>query len=299
MQTGGVMEREPDGRVGEAAGREPARAVRSRGWRWQWVCVVAGLVVLALAVKFVLHLVLPRNFAGTGEHLQIEVARQPFEILYYCGPEEPKGVVVLGTGDGGWSYWEERTAKHLAKQGYAVAGWDCRKFADSRSYDQAALAEGFRRAAEAAAERAGEIDGPVWYGGWSTGAEQSVAAAASEDRAPTLVGLLLAAPGQRGRFGITTSDLLGVTPSGPGSFALADFGKRLEGVAVAQFAAGMDPLDDVDWLKAAKVPCRVFELPRKLHDMGGAGDEFLATMDEAMRWTLERPKAGGGNGDGR
>lgn len=275
--------RPPDGvRAAPAA----PRALHPFWWWFRWASALALIVAVGLLMKFVSYQVLPRNYAGTGEKIEIEAAGKPFQILYYCGPEEPNGIVVLGTGDGGWSYWEERTAKHLMARGYAVAGWDCRKFADSRSYDQLSLADGFRAAVEAVAERAG-IDGPVWYGGWSTGAEQSVAAAASGDYPDTLAGLLLVAPGTRGRFGITTSDLLGITPTGPGSFALADFAPEIRGIRVAQFAAGLDPLDDVAWLKALKTPYRIFEMPGKLHDMGGAGDEFLATLDKAMLWTLE------------
>jgi hypothetical protein len=103
---------------------------------------------------------------------------------------------------------------------------DCRKFADSRTYDQARLGAGFHAAVEAVRKRSDADEStPVWYGGWSTGAEQSVAAACA-DRPAHLVGLLLAAPGSHGRYGITTSDLLGKDPEGPGSFALADLAPR-------------------------------------------------------------------------
>jgi pimeloyl-ACP methyl ester carboxylesterase len=245
------------------------------------------LTILALLTKFILHLVLPRNFAGTGESLQLALADGAFQTSYYCGPESPKGIVILGTGDGGWSYWEENTAKHLSAMGYAVGGWDCRKFADSRTYDQARLGAGFHAAVEAVRKRSDADEStPVWYGGWSTGAEQSVAAACA-DRPAHLVGLLLAAPGSHGRYGITTSDLLGKDPEGPGSFALADLAPRLSGVRVAQFAAGLDPMDDVTWLAKLSVPHQIFEMSGKLHDMGGAGPEFQETLDKAIAWTLE------------
>jgi pimeloyl-ACP methyl ester carboxylesterase len=229
----------------------------------------------------------PRNFAATGEMLPLQLSGAPFQTSYYCGPQPPKGIVILGTGDGGWSYWEENTAKHLSAQGYAVGGWDCRKFADSRQYDQAQLSAGFRAAVDAVRKRSGaDEDAPVWYGGWSTGAEQSVAAACA-DRPPRLTGLLLAAPGSRGRYGITTSDLLGKEPRGPGSYAMADLAPGLQGLRVAQFAAGLDPLDDVNWLAKVSAPHRIFVLPGKLHDMGGAGPEFQQTLDKAIAWTLE------------
>jgi pimeloyl-ACP methyl ester carboxylesterase len=250
-----------------------------------WIILI---VLLALLVKFILHLVLPRNFAGTGEVLPLDLSSGPFRALYYCHSAEPKGIVILGTGDGGWSYWEENTARSLIAKGYAVGGWDCRKFADSRTYDQARLAEGFAAAVEAVRDRShADDDVPIWYGGWSTGAEQSVAAAAVDDRPAHLAGLLLAAPGARGRYGITTADLLGAPPSGPNSFALADLGPKLRGLRVAQFAAGLDPMDDVDWLKTVTVPYRIIELHRTLHDMGGAGLEFQQKVEEAIQWTLQ------------
>lgn len=245
-------------------------------------------VAVALLVKFVLHLLLPRNIAASGEMLKLDLAGGSFEVPCFSKAEKPRGIVILGSGDGGWSYWEENTAKHLMEEGYAVGGWDCRKFADSRTYDQTSLAAGFRGAVDAVRKRShapGAV--PVWYGGWSTGAEQAIAAATAADRPKHLVGLLLAAPGTRGRYGIATSDLLGVMPDGPDTFALADLGPKLAGPRVAQFAAGLDPLDDVDWLSTLATPHRVFELPLQPHDMGGAGPEFLGKVDEAIAWTLQ------------
>ncbi len=261
--------------------------------RWlRHILIVIGVVILALLVKFIMHLVLPRNFRGSGEILPIELPHGHYQTLYYNETDNPRGIVILGTGDGGWSYWEEKVARHLVAKGYAVGGWDCRGFADSRKYDQAELAAGFSAAVAAVRERADlDDEDPVWYGGWSTGAEQSIAAAAFPERPPGLVGLLLAAPGEHGRFGITESDLLGMEPSGPGAFALADFAPKLSGLRIAQFAAGLDPLDDVTWLKhLGKIPHLVLKLPNCLHDMGGAGDEFLKKLDEALKWTLPPAK---------
>jgi hypothetical protein len=246
--------------------------------------------VLALLVKFILHLLLPRNFRGSGEIIPLELSTGKFQVLYYCKFEDPKGIVILGTGDGGWSYWEENTAQSLISKGYAVGGWDCRKFADTRAYNQAQLADGFHAAIEAVRDRSDAGDEtPIWYGGWSTGAEQSVAAAAIDEPPEHLVGLLLAAPGSNGRYGITTADLLGATPTGPNAFALADLAPKLHGLRVAQFVAGLDPMDDVDWLTKLKVPYRTIELPRTLHDMGGAGPVFQQKVEEAITWTLQPP----------
>lgn len=259
-----------------------------RRGRWKAAAWIVLAVVLALLVKFILHLVLPRNFAGSGEKLPLPGFSPPFETQYYCSQQRPKGIVILGTGDGGWSYWEERTAKHLAGKGFAVGGWDCRKFADTRQYDLAVLSAGFRSAVNEVSKRSGaDPSAPVWLGGWSTGAEQAIAVAASPDRPPNVCGLLVIAPGTHGRFGITESDLLGIDPSGPDTFALADIAPGITGMKVVQLAAGLDLLDDVDWIQNVKVPHRLMELPGKLHDMGGADDEFLEKLDEAIAWTQQ------------
>ena len=267
----------------------PARRNPSR---LRLVLTLVGIVAVALLVKFTMHLVLPRNFRGTGEILPLVLPHGKFQTLYYNRGATPKGVVIVGTGDGGWSYWEEKVSRHLSEKGYAVGGWDCRKFADTRSYDQAELSAGFREAVKAVRKRSGAADGcPVWYFGWSTGAEQSVAAAAVPDRPSGLAGVLLAAPGKVGRYGITESDLLGMEPSGPGAFALEDLAPGLTGLKVVQFAAGLDPLDDTTWQRGlGDVPVRSLELPACLHDMGGAGEEFLGKLDEAMAWTRSTPQ---------
>lgn len=260
--------------------------------RWlRRVLALVGIVILILLVKFITHIVLPRNFRGSGEILPIDLPHGRYQTLYYNGTSPPRGIVILGTGDGGWSYWEENVARHLVKKGYAVGGWDCRAFADSRAYDHAELTAGFRASVEAVRKRAQAGEVPVWYGGWSTGAEQSVAAAADPERPRYLVGLLLAAPGKHGRYGITESDLLGVEPSGAGSFALADLAPKLTGLRISQFAAGLDPLDDTTWQdQLGGIPHQVVTLPNRLHDMGGAGEEFLQKLDEAMIWTLSDAK---------
>lgn len=252
-----------------------------------------GLIVIACAIAFIVHLVKPRNFDATGSEIVLHLKGGDFKCPWFPPSKKStaKGIVVLGTGDGGWSYWEDNTAQALAANGYAVIGWDCRDFADSRFYDHSDLVDGFHSAADSAQSQLGTPGLPLWYGGWSTGAEQSVAAAGSPDRPKPLMGLLLAAPGERGRYGISTSDLLGVTPTGDDTFALADFASQLDGLHVAQFAAGLDPMDHTDWLTELRTPHKIFELPGCLHDMGGAGEEFQAKLREAIRWSRSEKDA--------
>lgn len=255
--------------------------------------LVIQILLLLPIGWFLWHLVMPRDFASkTAEVLPLKLSTGPFQTLYY-GTPYPKGIVIVATGDGGWSgQWEEPLAIHAAAAGYAVGGWDCRKFADSRKFTQPQLVEAFNAAVAAVREKAKlPADCPVWYTGWSTGAEWSIAAAASPEREKHLVGILPAAPGDRSRYGITQGDLLGLEPQGPDSYALADFAPLLKRVRIAQFAGELDPLDDVDWLRALtpETPHRVIVIPHAPHDMDRAGKRFLSEFDMAIQWTLDTP----------
>lgn len=262
----------------------------------KWKLLRRSLLVIQLLLLlpigwFIWHLLAPRGYASkTAEVLPLQLSSGAFQILYYEAAN-PKGVLIVATGDGGWSnQWEEPTARHAAAAGYAVGGWDCRKFADTRTFNQDQLVEAFNAAVAAVRKRAGLADTcPVWYTGWSTGAEWSLAAAASPKREPRLVGILPAAPGDRSRYGITSSDLLGLPVTGPGSFALADLSPHLQGVCVAQFAAGLDPLDDSKWLDSLgpRTPHKLITIPDAVHDMNGACERFLAEFDMAIQWMLD------------
>ena len=263
----------------------------------RWILIGVLVVAAVLLVKFVLHLLLPRTFVGKGDPIPLHLSTGDFQVLYYCEADEPKGILIVATGDGGWSdQWEEPVAKHAVSRGFAVGGWDCRKFADTRSFNQAQLTEAFNAAVAAVRERADlDDDTPVWYTGWSTGAEWALAAAATPAREKHLVGVLPAAPGTRSRYGLTKSDLLGLDPQGPGSFALTDLAPGLAGVRVAQFAAGLDPMDDVDWIRKCGplTPYKVVDIPGVLHDMGRGGAKFLKEFDAAVQWTIDTPVPGG------
>ncbi len=76
---------------------------------------------------------------------------------------------------------------------------------------------------------------------------------------------------------------------GEDSFALAELAPALQGLCIAQFSAGLDPLDDVKWLDALgpKTPHQLVRIPGVPHDMGGAGPRFLAEFDMAIQWMMD------------
>lgn len=260
--------------------------------RWRKIGLWLALLILVAAGVAAWWLLRPRHYATQGQVLSVAALPGDFLVFYFPPAAPPaRAIILIGSGDGGWSYWEEKVCQFLAKENCAVVGWDTRAFAQ-HPYDHTALAKGFAAATQAARE---ELENPpsslpVIYGGWSTGAEQSVPAAASEFHDPTLLGLLLVAPGGRGRFGLTQSDLLGIPPSGPGSFALSDYTTALKLFRIAQLHAGIDPLDNIAWLDSHLGVHKLIVQHKTLHDFGNAGDEFQqTTLREAVNWLLAAP----------
>ena len=224
----------------------------------------------------------------------LALERGAFEVAWYLPADgQPvRGFFVLGSGDGGWSYWETRMARHLVQNGWAVAGVDFASYA-ATDYKQVILAADLARLVTELGRRTGlPVDGqlPVVYGGWSMGAEQSLPAAAVRAmRPPGLCGLLLVAPGPRGRYGLRMADKLGITPTGKGTFGLADFAPKLRGLKLAQLHAGLDLLDSIDWHEGLAINLRLWTYPRSFHDFSNASDDFLALTDEALDWLVTKP----------
>lgn len=254
-------------------------------------------ILLLIPIGWVLyHYLMPRKYTSAkAEILPLELSSGKFQVLYFA-PDRPKGILIVATGDGGWSgQWEEPISLHAANVGFAVGGWDCRKFAATRTFDHAMLVEGFNAAVAAIRKRAGlPEDTPVWFTGWSTGAEWAINAASSLDRENNLVGILAVSPGDRSRYGISKSDLLGLDPQGPDTYALADLAPQLHGVSIVQFAGDLDMLDAPEWIKALHdaTPHKVITLTKTTHDMNGADLRFLSEFDMALQWTLDSRSSG-------
>lgn len=228
---------------------------------------------------------------SAGERGALELSRGSFELRWYGLKRTGalRGLVVVGSGDGGWSYWEERLCAHLARRGWAVAGIDFALYAES-DYSQAVLAADYAKIVSELSARTAPAGGeaPVIYGGWSMGAEQALPAAADTATRPErLRGFLLVAPGDRGRYGLHLADKMGITPTGEGTFALADFAPALRGLKFVQLHAGLDPLDSITWSEDLGLQLRLFEYPRAFHDFSNASDDFLAMVDEALAWVLK------------
>lgn len=208
----------------------------------------------------------------------------PFPMREFVPNDPARGVIIFGSGDGGWSDIEQRVCSHLSQHSWYVVGVDFGGYAAGK-YDQQKLGRDLASVAQYAATRLGNSNLPIIYGGWSMGAEQSVAAAASASTRPAnLRGLLLLAPGRRGRFGLRFTDKLGIPPTGAGTFALSDFASALDALKVAQIHGGFDPLDNTRWLDGLSAPHKKWLVPHGWHDLGNASDAALQIIGQAVDW---------------
>ena len=220
--------------------------------------------------------------------------RKGFETYHFVPTGTPRAVILFGSGDGGWGYIENRLCTFLKTNVYYVIGIDCRKYASS-DYNAAMLISDFQVIADDGLRRAGNLELPVIYGGWSMGAVQAVAASGSNQRSARLVGLLLLSMGKRGRYGLRLTDKINISPQGDGTFGVADFDSAINNLRVVQFEAVGDWMSNSDWIKTLKFPHRLYKMQNSNHDFNGIDEDFEKQLLDGLNWILNPSNPPGGN----
>ena len=256
--------------------------------------ILAGIVALVIAGMNYgwwsrrTHVAAPET-----SDLAVRLTRGPFTLRAYSPGRGivPKALIIFGSGDGGWrKIWEDRVAAFLASRGYGIAGVDFKAYS-ATDYSREILGKDTLLIAAALRKRLGAPDAPLVIAGFSMGAIQAVPAAAYVVRhnlvhSQKLVGLLICASGERGRYGLRTADTLDVVPTGPNTFAITDFSQALDGLRVAQFHGEGDVLSSTAWLDQLTAPHRLWQLPNGFHSFSGASDKFLDQLSEGLSWLL-------------
>ena len=67
----------------------------------------------------------------------------------------------------------------------------------------------------------------------------------------------------------------------------------MHGIGIVQFAADLDPFDDAGWLESLvpQTPHKLVHIPDVPHDMGHAGERFLAEFQMGIQWMADHPPA--------
>lgn len=222
-------------------------------------------------------------FAEESSSKNILLSRGELEVHIYQPKQPPLALMVFGSGDGGWTAWEDQVCTWMMEQGWLVAGVDFRTYA-THDYDENVLGYDFAEIVEHVTPTGAQL--PVFYGGWSMGAPQAVSAAAHEGHPAHLKGVLLISSGARGRYGLRTKDELGIAPTGDGTFGLTDFRDEMADLRVAQMQGGADFISSSAWIYSLTSTKALYDLPGFNHGFDGPSDEFKPHLLQAMAWLM-------------
>jgi hypothetical protein len=156
-----------------------------------------------------------------------DLLRQPLYFYPSKGPitHRKAGVFFLGNDLGFWGP-HQKLAERLAANGYAVVGFDVKKFLDtlpdSSLLRDSVLAHEMPSLVAKSMHELGADSLPIIIGGHSFGADLALWVEANA-RLPRVIGVLVLSPTRRDHPTVSLSDEMNLgDPMEPGSFALVD-----------------------------------------------------------------------------
>ncbi|MCE0523500.1 MAG: hypothetical protein LV480_11390 [Methylacidiphilales bacterium] len=248
-----------------------------------FLCFGALAAVALMIALFALWLT---TFPSDGKQLTIQLSRGPLTVLDFPSKKPGTAALILfASGDGGWGGLEEAIGHAFQNQGYEAIGIDSEAYAQS-DYDLDTLQTDFSIMARKAQAHFGTHPPPLIVGGYSMGAAQAIAVAGGPHPPSGLIGLLLADPCSRGRYGLRTSDQMNVLPTGPGTFSVDSFSKTMDSLRVVQWHAANDPIDSRSWLDSLTAQHKEFTFPNAGHGYDTDRDDFIHQLVESAGWIL-------------
>ena len=227
-----------------------------------------------------------RHVPEVDQKVQLQLKRGLFTV-HDLRPaiDPPKGIVIFGSGDGGWGGWEGRVAHGVQDGGYEVITMNSAAYAGT-DYDLATLQADYTTIAGHFSARYGNKPPPLVLSGWSMGAAQAVAAAGGPHPPPHLRGVAVASLLSRGRYGLHLVDKLDIPPHGNGTFGVDDFAASLARVPLVQWHGAEDFIDSQAWLGGLHDRHREYDMPDTGHYFDEASDKFLSQFVRSIDWLL-------------
>ncbi len=256
--------------------------------------------VLAVMVSCIGFGACSTPLSPVGEkQVTVQLNRGPFTVRDFSPHRlRPLATVLFGSGDGGWGDLEEALARALQGRGYHVIGIDSEDYAQT-DYNLETLQSDFGKMAEAAQSVLGNRRPPLIVGGYSMGAAQAIAVAGGPHPPQGLVGLLLVDPCSRGRYGLRTSDQMNILPTGPGTFAVADFARTMGSIRVVQWHAADDSIDSRGWLDVLTAQHQAFIFPDNGHSYDNNREVFVREFVQSADWILDPNRRSSGVAQGK
>ncbi|SDT97735.1 virulence protein (VirJ) [Verrucomicrobium sp. GAS474] len=250
------------------------------------------LVLLLLFLPAFLH---GQKSDGVRTTLPVQLAHAVFTVhdLPPPGTTPAPAVILLFTGKGDWTLWEDRVGGHLAKMGYYVLGIETVRYASVKGGDYAPddFAADLERIVEAAPPAFVARNAPIFLLGRGLGAAAALGGAAVPPPPPRLAGLIVTDVPERGRYGYHLRDRIPfLAPGGEGTFtikeAAAKLGTGQSALAVAQLHPDDGYFDTTSWLSAVQGPKKTIAYARGWKNFGVATPAFIRALDEAVAWQL-------------
>jgi pimeloyl-ACP methyl ester carboxylesterase len=258
----------------------------------RWVRWVVPLMVVAAAI--VGWEAWPRPIARPDYQPRLAELRGDEYFVYPPSHAPPRGIVVFFGNDVG--FWEphQELAGFLARQGFAVVGFDLRGLMRispeaSQVEREAQIGSAISRLVSSSASEFHGEKLPLILMGHSLGAEVAIWAGAHVAM-PRLAGIIAMSPGARGHLEIVPSDFLSsALPTGPESFSVPDLVKALpKGVRVALVRGSADKYGSADpqIVAADGARLRRFVIPFAAHSLKRI---IIAryVIEKAVEWSIE------------
>ncbi len=247
---------------------------------------IYALALAAIVAWVAVQMAAPNGSAGVN--LTVPLTRGPFTVLDFPPQvhKEPRAIILFGTGDGGWSGFEEAICKTLQQHTYEAVGIDFARYANT-DYSPEILQADMAKIAATIRARYADNNPPVIIGGYSMGAAQAIAAAGGPHPAAGLVGVLLVDPRSRGRYGLRLADKGDVLPTGPGTFSMDEFSKTMNRLRVVQWHATEDSIDSRAWLDSLTAPHKEYDFGQTGHYYNNDRADFLTQFADSVSWVLD------------
>ncbi len=245
------------------------------------------LLIAVWGTYVVWELEFSRNlFPSNGKEWKIRLTHGPLTVFAFPSTlPKTRAIILFGSGDGGWSTFEEAICQACQKQGYEMIGIDSVAYAET-DYDLATLQTDFNTIAQTALDPFGKKPPPLIVGGYSMGAAQAIAVAGGPNPPQKLVGVLLVDVLNRGRYGLRSADRLNILPTGPGTFSMQDFASSMDSLRVVQWHAEDDSIDSRSWLTSLTAQHQEHDFPGTGHGYSNNREEFIREFVASIDWIV-------------
>ncbi len=201
---------------------------------------------------------------------------------------DPKPVVLLVSGEGGWKSFDLLLSGFLSADGFWVGGVDAKAYFGEPQDDRGLLAADMRSFGVSLQRAAGRpADAPLILVGYSFGADLAPWIGGAGGWGGRIRGLVMIGPDENGSLEYRVTEMLGFSYK-EHSFPVAEALRSAAGIPTLFIHGEKDGWSAAPKLAgAAAEPKKLIVVPRATHHFSGHEEDLRAALREGMRWLLE------------